>query len=100
MRKFLTLKVSTSLWLLLGFLSLGSVVNAQGFYIEFLSPAEIRGTRVAFIAGASTTVCNLPFGDSLTTQLTDPILAGDPNDANNKAYTFAEPLNGRVGVFV
>ncbi len=98
MRKFLTLKVSTSLWLLLGFLSLGSVVNAQGFYIEFLSPAEIRGTRVAFIAGASTTVCNLPFGDSLTTQLTDPILAGDPNDPNNKAYTFAEPLNGNVGV--
>jgi len=98
MRKFLTLKVSTSFWVLLGFLGLGNVVNAQSFYIEFLSPAEIRGQRVAFVAGATTKVCNLPFGDSLTTQLTDPILAGDPNDPNNTQYTFAQPLNGNVGV--
>ena len=98
MRKFLTLKVSMSFWMLLGFLSVGNIAMAQSFYIEFLSPAEIRGQRVNFVAGASTVVCHLPFGDSLNTQLTDPILAGDPNDPNNTQFTFAEALNGNVGV--
>ena len=52
---------------------------------------------MAFIAGEHLqTVCNLPFA-ILLPQLTDPILAGDPM-IPNKAYTFAEPLNGNVGV--
>ncbi len=98
MRKFLTLKMSTSFWALLAFLLVGNVASAQDFFIEFVSPANIAGVRVKFQPGATTKTCNMPEGVELTSQLCDPILGGDINDAGNVQFPFAEPLNGNVGV--
>ena len=84
MRKFLTLKVSTSLGVLFCFLSLGSVVNAQGFMIEFYSYES--GTRVAFALVEHLQQYVIYHLVILLTTIDDPILV-DLNDPNNKAYT-------------
>lgn len=96
MRKFLTLKVSTYFWMLVGLLSFGSVANGQNYYITVESgPLQGETMRVGIAAYRDFCADGIPSG-TFTAQVANPILAGEDGQATK--LIDLDPITADVGI--
>lgn len=96
MRKFLTNKMSCFFWLLVGLLSVANTANAQEYYLV-IADGDSAGVEMRIGIANYRDFCleGIPQGP-FSTQIVNPILAGDPADVG--ALIDLDPITADVGI--